>query len=105
MHRSQLNQLQCFSPGPSQLQFEGPAKSAVTKSLKNFARRQPPAELATHGAGQDSSPGQAVPCQPARTPLTSNTVAPLGQGEGTERLCFGTEMNGPERGESKDDYE
>src|SRR5277367_491162 len=76
MRRRQLNQPQCFSSGPSQLPNEGPAKSTATKSLKNSAR-QPLAELATHGAGQVSSPGQAVPCQSARTPLTSNTVAPL----------------------------
>jgi hypothetical protein len=76
MRRRQLNQPQCFSSGPSQLPNEGPAKSTATKSLKNSAR-QPLAELATHGAGQDSSPGQAVPCQPARTSLTSYTVAPL----------------------------
>jgi hypothetical protein len=76
MRRRQLNQPQCFSSGPSQLPNEGPAKSTATKSLKNSAR-QPLAELATHGAGQDSSPGQAVPCQPARTSLTSYTVALL----------------------------
>src|SRR5271170_7394827 len=80
MRRRQLNQPQCFSSGPSQLPNEGPAKSTATKSLKNSAR-QPLAELATHGAGQVSSPGQAVPCQPARTPLTSNTVAPLSHGK------------------------
>ena len=90
MRRRQLNQPQCFSSGPSQLPNEGPAKSTATKSLKNSAR-QPLAELATHGAGQVSSPGQAVPCQPARTPLTSNTVAPLSHrkmGEGTENVAF-----------------
>jgi hypothetical protein len=89
MRRRQLNQRPCFSSGPSQLPNEGPAKSTATKSLKNSAR-QPLAELATHGAGQDSSPGQAVPCQPARTPLTSNTVAPLSlthKGRG-HRKCF-----------------
>ena len=90
MRRRQLNQPQCFSSGPSQLPNEGPAKSTATKSLKNSAR-QPLAELATHGAGQVSSPGPAVPCQPARTPLTSNTVAPLSHrkmGEGTESVAF-----------------
>src|SRR5271154_242107 len=90
MPRRQLNQPQCFSSGPSQLPNEGPAKSTATKSLKNSAR-QPLAELATHGAGQVSSPGQAVPCQPARTPLTSNTVAPPPQkkrGRGKERCRF-----------------
>src|SRR5271170_1899276 len=90
MRRRQLNQPQCFSSGPSQLPNEGPAKSTATKSLKNSAR-QPLAELAAHGAGQDSSPGPAVPCQPARTPLTSNTVAPLyrrATGEGTESGAF-----------------
>jgi len=90
MRRRQLNQPQCFSSGPSQLPNEGPAKSTATKSLKNSAR-QPLAELATHGAGQVSSPGPAVPCQPARTPLTSNTVAPLSHrkmGEGTESIAF-----------------
>jgi hypothetical protein len=76
MRRRQLNQPQCFSSGPSQLPNEGPAKSTAIKSLKNSAR-QPLAELAKHGAGQDSSPGQAVPCQPARSCLTSYTVPPL----------------------------
>jgi hypothetical protein len=90
MRRRQLNQPQCFSSGPSQLPNEGPAKSTATRSLKNSAR-QPLAELATRGAGQDSAPGQAVPCQPARTPLTSNTVAPLSRrknGRGHRKYCI-----------------
>ncbi len=76
MRRSKLNQPTRFSPAPSQLPIEGQAKSAPTNLPQNASRRHPRAALAAmHGAGQDSSPGQAVHRQPARIPLTSNTVA------------------------------
>ena len=94
MRRRQLNQPPRFSPAPSQLPIEGQAKSAAGKSLENPSRRHLRAELAaTHGAGQDSSPGQAVHRQPAGVPptsavnlLTSNMVAlpRLIVGEGTK---------------------
>ena len=76
MRRGKLNHSECFSPAPSQVPNEGQAKSALKTKSPNHQRT---ALAAQHGAGQDSSPGQAVRRRHTTNALTSNTV-----GEGVE---------------------
>ena len=78
MRRGKLNYSAPFSPAPSQVPNEGQAKRALKTKSPNPKRT---ALAAQHGAGQDSSPGQAVRRRHTTNALTSNTVAlPSGRG-------------------------
>jgi hypothetical protein len=84
MRRGKLNYSAPFSPAPSQVPNEGQAKRALKTKSPNPQRT---ALAAQHGAGQDSSPGQAVRRRHPTNALTSNTVAlPSGRGCNTSWL-------------------
>ena len=82
MRRGKLNYSAPFSPAPSQVPNEGQAKRALKTKSPNPQRT---ALAAQHGAGQDSSPGQAVRRRHTTNALTSNTVA-LPSGRGCKNL-------------------